>query len=165
MPGDVGDRDDEVPAAGVRRIGIGFGPYRIVEIARIGAVDRDEAEVSQVAAAGGLGGLRGCGLGQRLVRKLVRDSKAGNRYQADRPGGVRRAQPLDNPKARRAITAGGQRLAGDQLAVGGTPGMRGIDNVLGTIAAVGGDDLPAIMSAMKNADDSTRGCGISRLAA
>ena len=49
--GDIGDRDDEMPAAGIGRVGVGLGPDRVVEIARVAAVDRDQREVAQIGAA------------------------------------------------------------------------------------------------------------------
>ena len=48
---DIGDRDDDVPAARVGRVRIGLGPDRVVEIARVLAVDRDQREVAQIGAA------------------------------------------------------------------------------------------------------------------
>ena len=46
VPGDVGDRDERMPAAGARRIGL--GPDRIVEIAGVGAVDGDQRHSAQI---------------------------------------------------------------------------------------------------------------------
>ena len=46
---DVGDGDDQAKAAGL--VWIGFGEHRVVEVARIGAVDRYQLDVAQVGAA------------------------------------------------------------------------------------------------------------------
>ena len=46
--GDVRDRDDHVPAAGIARVGIGLGVDRIVEVARVRTVDRDQRQRAQV---------------------------------------------------------------------------------------------------------------------
>ena len=43
VTGDVGDRDDQPPAAAHR-----FAPHRVVEIARIFAVDRDQRQLAQI---------------------------------------------------------------------------------------------------------------------
>jgi hypothetical protein len=44
---DVGDRDDAREAA----LPVGLGPDRIVVVARVGRVDRDDRQVAQVLAA------------------------------------------------------------------------------------------------------------------
>ena len=62
----IGDRDDDMPAAAVLRVVIRLGPHRIVEIARILAVDRDQREVAQIGAAAELNGLGAGRFGQRL---------------------------------------------------------------------------------------------------
>ena len=48
--GDVRDRHDQMPAAGIGRVGIGLGVHRIVEVARVRAVDRDQRQRAQVDA-------------------------------------------------------------------------------------------------------------------
>ena len=75
----IGDRDDDMPAAAVLRVVVRLGPHRIVEIARILAVDRDQCEVAQIGAVPKLNGLGAGGFGQGLVRKLGRDLKCRNR--------------------------------------------------------------------------------------
>jgi hypothetical protein len=75
---DIGDGDDEVPAAGVRRVAVGLGPHRVVEIARIATVDRHQIEVSQIDAAGGIDRPGGGRFGERGFGKDVRDAKAGD---------------------------------------------------------------------------------------
>jgi hypothetical protein len=48
---DVRDRDDRLPAARIGGVVIGCRPDRIVMIARIGGVDRDDRQVAEVFAA------------------------------------------------------------------------------------------------------------------
>ena len=48
VPGDVGDGDQQAPAAGMVRVGL--GEHRVVEVARILAVDGDQRRVAQVEA-------------------------------------------------------------------------------------------------------------------
>src|SRR6185437_4280652 len=50
VPGDIGDRDDRVPT--ILLFGIALGPDRVVEIARIGAVDGNERDRAQIIARG-----------------------------------------------------------------------------------------------------------------
>ena len=58
---DVGDRDDQAEAAAVR-----LGEHRVVEVARVLAVDGDQRHVAQVGAAAPSGAARArFGLGQR----------------------------------------------------------------------------------------------------
>ena len=56
--GDIGDGDDDLDAAFIRRIVIGLGPHRIVMIARVRRIDGDErhdrADRSRLARAKGL---------------------------------------------------------------------------------------------------------------
>ena len=46
VPGDVGDGDQQAPAAGMVRVGL--GEHRVVEVARVLAVDGDQRRVAQV---------------------------------------------------------------------------------------------------------------------
>jgi len=157
VPGDVGDRDHEVPTAGVFRIGVGFGPDRIVKIARVAAVDRHQIEATQIGAAGCFHRGRRGGFCQRGFGKDMWDLETGDRDQADRAGCIGRAEAFDNPQARRSIAASGQGFRRDQLPVESAAGMREVDKVFGAIAAVRGDDPPAIMAVPEDPDDAIEG--------
>ena len=111
-----------MPAAAIGRVRIGFGPHRVVEIARVLAVDRDQREVAQIGAAvlgeNRTGARAGrLGLGQRRRREFRRDVERGDRQPADRVRGAGRAEPFEDAgllaeAARRLL------LGDDQLAVG-----------------------------------------------
>ncbi len=137
IPGDVGDRDEEMPAAGIGRVGIGLGPYRIVEIAGVAAVDRDQGQVAQIGAPGRADRQRRLGLADRRRRKLGREVERGDRQEADRAGTVDGAQPLDDAHSRRAEARGRQRFGDDELALGGAGGLAERDPIFDFVAAVG----------------------------
>ena len=50
---DVGDGDGDDMAAGILRIGIGYGMDRIVMILGVGRIDGDKGNAAPVLAAGG----------------------------------------------------------------------------------------------------------------
>jgi hypothetical protein len=152
--GDVGDRHDQMPAARIGRVGVGLGPYRVVEIARVAAVDRDQRQVAQAGAAGGVDRLCRGSLFQRRGRKFGRNAKRGDRQEADRAGCLGRSEPLDDAQPRRAVAARGQGLGDDKLPIGGSAGVGGIDKILGAIAAVGRCYPAAIAKAAQDADDA-----------
>ena len=99
---DVGDRDDREPAALVLFVGIGFGPYRIVMVARIGGIDRDDRQVAEIfAAVGGKGQLRRTlSLGERDVAKHMRNLVLGDRDHAERARREGVPDPFDDLRAR-----------------------------------------------------------------
>ena len=107
VPGHVGDRDHGVPAAGIGRVGVGLGPDRVVEVARVGAVDGHQRQVPQVdplthtllTQSGRAGGL---GLGQRLGREFHRQVMLVDRDQAERARAPGLAQALQNPRRAQA---------------------------------------------------------------
>jgi hypothetical protein len=97
VPGDVRDRDADAPSAAG---GIRLGMDGVVEVARVGAVDRHQRQVAQVEA---IAHRRGRGiprLGEGARIELHGDVVQGQR---DRARGARRvlvAQPLDHLGAR-----------------------------------------------------------------
>jgi len=76
------------------------------------------------------------------------------RQKADRAGFVGRAEPLDDPEARRSVTPGGERLGDDQLTVAGAPSLRGIDKIAAAVAAVGGLQPATVAGAAIDADEA-----------
>jgi hypothetical protein len=154
VPRNIGDGDDEVPATGIFRIGVRLGPDRVVEIARVTAVDRDQIELAQIGAAGGGDRCRRASFGQRGGREYMRDLETGDRYQADRTGSIGCAKALDDPEARWSVAAGGEGFGSDQLAIEGAPDMGKVDKIFGAVAAIGGNDPPAIMATPENPDDA-----------
>jgi len=84
----------------------------------------------------------------------MRDAERRDRDQADRARRVGRTQPLDDPEARWTVAARGKGLGGDQLAVGRAAGLGEVDEIFGAVAAVRGNQPPAVRLAAKNADDA-----------
>ena len=81
--GHVGDGDEQVPASGIRRIGVGLGPHGIVEVACVLAVDGDKRNRAQIDAAVEPDRLCCCRLRERIAREVDRDAAAGDGNQAD----------------------------------------------------------------------------------
>ncbi len=106
VPRHVGDGDEDVPAAFISRIGIRLGPHRVVEIARIAAVDGDERRPAQVGAGPQLDRPRGRRLGERRPRELGRDVVAVDGDEADRArlGGIAPSSPLSASLRSAALT-------------------------------------------------------------
>jgi hypothetical protein len=150
---DIGDRDDEAPAAAVERIGIGLGPHRVIEIARITAVDRNQRQCAQIDTSGEVGRLCRRGLGQRRRGKLGWDSELGNGEAADRAGGIGCTEALDNPQPWGTVAPRRKQLGADQFAIGGATSVRRVDEILVAVAAIGRRDTPAIGGAVKDPDD------------
>src|SRR5262249_10424212 len=115
IPGDIGDRDERMPAALV--FGIGLGPNRIVEIARIGTIDRDERDLPQILALAERHRLRFLGERERLGGERSRDAVGVDRNEAEgaRIGAI--AQPLDNARFREAEPTIGADFGKDDLAI------------------------------------------------
>ncbi len=72
--GDVGDRHQHAPAAGVLGIVVRLGVDGVVEVAGIGAVDGDQGKVPQVLAPGLVGRSRGGRFGQNLLGEDIGDA-------------------------------------------------------------------------------------------
>ena len=118
IPGDIGDRDNQAPTSGIGRVPIGFGPHRIIEIARVAAVDRDQRQRAQIGPARGTDRCGRFGLRNRRFRELIGNAKGGDRQPADHAGVVRRSEPIDDPRPRSSVTRPRQCLGDDQFAVG-----------------------------------------------
>ena len=97
VPGDVGDGDQDAPAAGMVRVGL--GEHRVVEVAGVLAVDRDQRRVAQVEALAQGGGAGALGLLQRRRRELDRDVVGRDRDQADGARVAHRPDALDHAGA------------------------------------------------------------------
>src|SRR6185312_15893431 len=106
IPGDIGDGDDRMPGAVL--LGIGLGPNRIVEIARIGAVDRHQWDRAQIGALAKRH--RRCALGecQRFRRECRRDAVAVDGDEAEGTRFAAIAETLENARGGKAH--GGLRL-------------------------------------------------------
>ena len=151
---DIGDRDDEMPAARIGRVGIGLGPHSIVEIARVAAVDCDQRHVAQIDAAGGLGRFSGGGLGQCRRGKLGRDAEGGDRQETDRAGSVGQSQSLDDAQPRRTVTPNGEGFGGDQFAIHCAAGLRQVDKIFVAVATIRRRHPPAVADAVEDPDDA-----------
>ena len=112
VPGDVGDGDQQAPAAGMG--GIGLGEHRIVEVARVLAVDGDQRHLAQVEPVAHRRGLGALGFLERGLGKLDRDVVGGDRDQADRARVAHRPDALEHAGAARQRAAG--RLDPDDVA-------------------------------------------------
>ena len=130
VPGDVGDGDQQVPAAAVVGVGVRLGPDRVVEVAGVLAVDGDQRNLAQVLPVAERRRPGGGRLGQGGVRKSRRDVVVLDGDQADGARPTRRAAALDD-----AGTAQAQRLAlvhlrPDQLAGLGAHGVGDLELLL-----------------------------------
>ena len=112
VPGDVGDGDQQAPAAGM--VGIGLGEHRVVEVARILAVDGDQRHVAQVEPVAQRRRLGALGLVERGLRELDRDVVGGDGDQADGARVAHRPDALEHARAARQRSAG--RLDPDDVA-------------------------------------------------
>ena len=157
--GDVGDGDDQVPTAAIGRVAVRRRPHRVVEVARIGAVNGDQRDIAQVGAVG----QAGHGHGRRFVegrrRKLGRNPGTVERDQTDGPGVRRIAQPVDDHAAARAVLDArpGRQLGDHQFAVFGAMAVGLGDQQRVLAALVGGLDLPAGAPVAVHADDPAAG--------
>ena len=151
--GDIGNRDDQMPAAGVLPIGVGLGPDGIVKIARVAAVDRHQRQAAQIRPA--LNADRRCRrrLCQRLMGKLGRDVVGRDRQQADRLRRRSRTQPLDDAGARRSKPGRRDLLGDDEIAIAGAAGIARCDHVFGPVTAVGRNQPPALTIMPEDTDD------------
>ncbi len=75
---------------------VGFGEHRIVEVARVLAVDGDQRDVAQVGAPAERCRAGALGLVQRGGGKFLRDVVGVDDDQADRSGIAHGAEPLDD---------------------------------------------------------------------
>ena len=83
--GDVGNGDHGVPTV----LAVGLGPYRVVEVAGIGAVDCDEGYVAQVFPSVGIAQRFGrLGFGGGVIGEFDRNIVCVNGDQAEAAGVV-----------------------------------------------------------------------------
>ena len=152
---DVGDGDDETPAAHRRlppALLVGLAVDGIVEVARVFAVDGDQRHVAQVDAMLAVGGAQlfrqGRGMGQRLGRELVRHLVLAHGDLDLHARIVDLAQHLGHTADRLRVQ---RRRFGefdrDHLPHCGTGrGVLGDQDVLAVAAVLGGDDpLPTFV--------------------
>ena len=105
VPGDVGDGDQQPPAAGMVRVGL--GEHRVVEIACVLAVDGDQRHLAQVEAVAHRRRLGAFGLVERGLGELDRDVVGGDGDQAHgarvahRPDALEYLRPARQRAARR----------------------------------------------------------------
>ena len=152
VPRHVGDGDERVPGAVLA--GIGLGPDRIVEIARVGAVDGDERNGAQVLAAGERHRPRLRGEIERGLRKLGRDAVRVDRDQAEgaRIGAV--ADALDDLRFGQAEAVLRQNLGEHDLAVARAQIVAARDAEFVAHLAVGRLDAAALAIAAIDAEDA-----------
>jgi hypothetical protein len=146
---DVSDRDDQAEP-----VSVGLGVDRIVEVARVLAVDGDERRVAQVGAVAERGRAGGGGFAQGGVGELGRDVVRVDAHEADRARVAHRAQPLHDARGLQAETLVRERGGQDDLArlCGHVFARR--DDPLGFRAAVGGHDAGGRRSGAEDADDA-----------
>ena len=141
--GDVGDGDEDMPAARIVRVAVGLGPYGIVEIARVDAVDGDQRHGAQIAALAERWRAGGGGGGERGVGELGGDEIGVDGEQTDGARRVHGAEALGYPCPRQAEAAPGQHLGQDQLARHGAGALLGRHQIVAARAPVGRLDAPA----------------------
>ncbi len=157
IPGDVGDRDDEVPAAAVLWVEVRLGPHRVVEIAGVAAVDRDQRDIAQIGSSGR--GDRQCrlGFGERRGRKFGRDVIGGNRQQAYRAGVRGGTQPFDDTGSRRAEPSRDELLGDDQFPFAGAARVVRRDPIFVAVTPVGRHQPAALAGVLEGPDDPLTG--------
>ncbi len=143
VPGDVGNRDEQVPAAGVGRIGVSVGPDRVIEIAGVLAVDRHQRDVAQILPVAERRRSGGRGLRERGVGKAHRDVVVVNGNQADRPRSPRRSAALDDFRAAQPQRPALIHLGPDELARLGAKRINGRDLHLLATSAIDRKQAPA----------------------
>ena len=157
IPGDVGDGDDEMPAAAVLRIEIRLGPHRVVEVAGVTAVDRDQRDIPQIGSTGRAHRQRRLGLGERGSWKFSRDVVGGNGQEAYRAGVRGRTQPLEDTGSRRAEPSCGELLGDDQFAFAGAAGVARRDPIFVAVTPVCRHQPAALAGVLECADDPLTG--------
>ena len=113
--GDIGDGDDQAEAAGIR-----FGEHRVVEVARVLAVDGDQRDVAQVGRGGRAEPPRAAlGLLEGVDGECLGDIVRMDGDQADRARIAHGAKPLDDAGRLQAEAMVGQGFAQHDLAFRG----------------------------------------------
>ena len=156
--GDVGDRDPDDVAAGVRRVLVGLGEDGVVVVAGVGGVDGDEGQRAQVlapaeaadrlAASASARASSGKASGMPCSWIAISDTAFGGR-------GV--AEAGDDAGARQAVAAGRPDLLGlDQLAIAGAGAVGGADQPVAVGALVDRGDPSAALALVVDAEDAAR---------
>ena len=114
---DVGDGDGDDMAAGILRIGIGYGMHRVVVILGVGRIDGDEGHVAPVLAAGQRRRARRLGFVEHRARKRMRNVVGMDGDQADGALALERAEPLDDGAGGQAEAAVPRDFDRDEIAV------------------------------------------------
>ena len=141
--GDIGDGDDDHPAAFVLGVRVGFGPHRVVMVAGVGRVDGDQRQIAQILAPSAkLGLFGGFGLRQHGVGEGVGDAVGMDGDQARHLLGFGIAEPLGDARGLHAGAAAARELEADQLAALGVVGAATRYRPLFQLLAVDGIDDP-----------------------
>ena len=146
-----------MPAAAVIRIEVRLGPHRVVEIAGVAAVDRDQRDITQIGSAGRAHRQCRLGFGERGGRKFGRDVVGGNRQQAYRTGGRSGSQPFEDTGSRRAEPSCGELLGDDQFAFAGAACIARRDPILIAVTPVGRHQPAALAGVLEYPDDPLTG--------
>ena len=93
----IGDRDQQVPAAGIFGIAVRLGPDRVVEIPGVLAVDGHQGQPAQVFAPRGRGRSRGGRLGPGGLGEHGGQIVLVDRDQAEGAGFVDPPEALHHP--------------------------------------------------------------------
>jgi hypothetical protein len=151
--GDVGDRDDEPPAAAHA-----LAVHGVVEVARVRAVDRDERELAQIEPVALVRGrdfvAEARGLIQHVLRPGVRQTEAADRHLRFDAGLIGLAEHFDDCSER--LGEGGRRIGDggdDELAVrraGGLPGRD--DDPVRDARVVGHDETEPALRPVASGD-------------
>ena len=136
--GDIGDGDDEVPAALIRRVRIGLRPYGVVEIPGVLIVDGDQRQLTQIGAIAKGRGLSAFGLIKRASGEFHRDALGMKGNEADRSGIVHVPQPFDHLGLARAEATAGKGLGAHQFPGPGAGRILRLDGQLRPRALVHG---------------------------
>ena len=146
---DIGDGDDQPKTVLLR-----FGEDRIVEIARIGAIDRDERQLAQIgpfAQRRDPGALRFLDGG---FRKIDGNFMGRNGNHADRAGIAHLAEQFGDAGGFGAVAAAWHRLRPYNLAVSGAQRISHVHQPFGFLPAVGGLDASAGALGAEHADNA-----------
>ncbi|OIQ76459.1 hypothetical protein GALL_418570 [mine drainage metagenome] len=154
---DIGDRDPEDMAALVLGVVIGMRMDRIVMVARVRRVDRDQRQAAQILAVAQARGVHRVRLGDHVVGEIVGDAVLVDGNKRDRARGRRVAQHLDHAGLWQTHAGAiADLLCLYQLAILGVMGGFGGDAPFLVLALVDRHDAPAFGFLAENADDLVR---------
>ena len=149
---DIGDGDDQAKSRAVR-----FCEHRVIEIARVLAIDGDEREVAEVGAPTHGDGAGLLGLGDGLLGKHLRDIVGVKHHEADRFGLANAAEPFGHAGGLETIRAGGrQRFGQHEFAGLGTAFLTGRHGPFSLGTPVGRLDAAAIRAGGEHAEHAAR---------